>query len=208
MPARSRGRYCTGRAALPDDRDFSLVDQDQSDNVVTHYLATRTADRPDERRLDGRAAEHTDLANGSDNLLLTKFVDPASAAPRSPGPTSPATGRPPRPSRSMSCRPQPTRRPPDRHRAAHRPDGPEQRQRGPEQANAYRSRSTARDGRRGALTQAAERPTAPTCSATRPASPGCSRTVAMFQNAPSVDAGDGHEPVHHFWRCAPPSAPT
>ncbi|QMU80374.1 hypothetical protein GXW83_18500 [Streptacidiphilus sp. PB12-B1b] len=59
-------------------RDFGLVDQDQSDNVTTDYLATA----------DGRTAQATaadtaalpgavQLANGSDNLLLDGFVDPA-----------------------------------------------------------------------------------------------------------------------------------
>ena len=64
----------------PTVRSFAVVDQDQSDNVVTHYLATG----------NGQIAQHNaaaqtalagqnpvDLANGSDNLLLTRFVDPA-----------------------------------------------------------------------------------------------------------------------------------
>ncbi|MEU3275646.1 hypothetical protein [Streptomyces antibioticus] len=87
----------------PTTRDFSVVDQDGSDNVVTHYLAdargrivqnnaagkkalTRS------KRLDNRGDRHhrhdgrvrsakanapTVLANGSDNLLLTQFMDPA-----------------------------------------------------------------------------------------------------------------------------------
>jgi hypothetical protein len=61
-------------------RDFGLVDQDQSDNVTTIYLVLP----------DGRTAQDTHaaaaqlagkspqaLANGSDNLLLDHFVDPA-----------------------------------------------------------------------------------------------------------------------------------
>ncbi|MEV5703512.1 hypothetical protein AB0K82_00005, partial [Actinoallomurus sp. NPDC052274] len=59
-------------------RDFALVDQDQSDNVQTTYLATA----------DGRIAQNTaankgglagarTLANPSDNALLDVFVDPA-----------------------------------------------------------------------------------------------------------------------------------
>lgn len=62
----------------PTVRDFSMVDQDQSDNVLTHYLVTA----------DGRTAQSTaankaalpnatDAANGSDNGLLDKFIDPA-----------------------------------------------------------------------------------------------------------------------------------
>lgn len=62
----------------PTTRDFSLVDQDQSDNVQTHYLLTA----------DGRTAQETTankqqlpgaqtLENPSDNGLLDAFVDPA-----------------------------------------------------------------------------------------------------------------------------------
>ncbi|MCH0556913.1 hypothetical protein [Streptomyces sp. MUM 16J] len=87
----------------PTTRDFSVVDQDGSDNVVTHYLANargriaqnnaagrramrraaRLANRGDRHhRHDGRKRSATtatpkDLANGSDNLLLTQFMDPA-----------------------------------------------------------------------------------------------------------------------------------
>lgn len=87
----------------PTTRDFSVVDQDGSDNVVTHYLAdgrghiaqnnaagraalrraaklTNRGDR--HHRHNGRTKSRTaevpkDLANGSDNLLLTQFLDPA-----------------------------------------------------------------------------------------------------------------------------------
>jgi len=59
-------------------RDFALIDQDQSDNVTTAYLATA----------DGRTAQNTSanaaalggavtVANPSDNALLDNFVDPA-----------------------------------------------------------------------------------------------------------------------------------
>ena len=61
-------------------RDFGLVDQDQSDNVTTTYLALpdgRTAQntRHATKQLAGQTAKV--LANGSDNLLLDHFVDPA-----------------------------------------------------------------------------------------------------------------------------------
>jgi len=72
-------RLGTARDGLPCPtvRDFSVVDQDQSDNVNTHYLATA----------DGRTAQPNaawrnalgttaDLANGSDNRLLTEFILP------------------------------------------------------------------------------------------------------------------------------------
>ncbi|HKS45184.1 MAG TPA: hypothetical protein VJT49_08725 [Amycolatopsis sp.] len=66
----------TGKDGLPCPtvRDFGVVDQDQSDNVDTTYLATA----------DGRTAQAgnpianaTVLANGSDNRLLNAFVEPA-----------------------------------------------------------------------------------------------------------------------------------
>ncbi|MFJ9778074.1 hypothetical protein ACIRSS_00730 [Amycolatopsis sp. NPDC101161] len=71
------GRAKDGRPC-PSVRDFSLVDQDQSDNVTTTYLATpdgRTAQATAANaRALGRAAT---LANGSDNRLLDVFVGPA-----------------------------------------------------------------------------------------------------------------------------------
>lgn len=62
----------------PTTRDFGVVDQDQSDNLTTRYLALR----------DGRTAQdnaaniaalpvRTVLKNASDNGLLTGFINPA-----------------------------------------------------------------------------------------------------------------------------------
>jgi hypothetical protein len=65
-------------APCPTTRDFSLVDQDQSDNVVTHYLANGNGQIAQNNKAAAAAvANATDLANGSDNLLLDQFVDPA-----------------------------------------------------------------------------------------------------------------------------------
>jgi hypothetical protein len=64
----------------PTTRDFSVVDQDQSDNVVTHYLATgngTTAQNNANSKAKLQGQNLTDLANGSDNLLLNQFIDPA-----------------------------------------------------------------------------------------------------------------------------------
>ena len=63
----------------PTVRDFAVVDQDQSDNVVTTYLLTangQTAqDSPgNAAALGGGAAP---INNGSDNALVNKFMDPA-----------------------------------------------------------------------------------------------------------------------------------
>jgi hypothetical protein len=62
----------------PTTRDFSVVDQDQSDNVVTHYLANAKGQIAQNNTADkAKLAGAVDLANGSDNLLLTAFMDPA-----------------------------------------------------------------------------------------------------------------------------------
>ena len=71
------GTGTDGKACMS-TRDFGLIDQDQSDNVTTDYLATadgRTAQKTaaDTAALPGA----TSLLNGSDNLLLVGFVDPA-----------------------------------------------------------------------------------------------------------------------------------
>jgi hypothetical protein len=63
----------------PTVRDFSVVDQDQSDNVTTHYLANangQTAQPNAQSRAVLEDQQLTDLANGSDNRLLDVFVDP------------------------------------------------------------------------------------------------------------------------------------
>lgn len=62
----------------PTVRDFSVVDQDQSDNVQTKYLGT-----PDGRIAQFSAANQANLQNAtvisnpSDNGLLTNFISPA-----------------------------------------------------------------------------------------------------------------------------------
>ncbi len=62
----------------PTVRDFAVVDQDQSDNVVTSYLLT--ADGRTAQDSPGNAAAlagATPINNGSDNALVNKFMDPA-----------------------------------------------------------------------------------------------------------------------------------
>ena len=60
----------------PTVRDFSVVDQDQSDNVQTQYLATANGRIA---QFSAAAALHnaTLIANPSDNALLTNFINPA-----------------------------------------------------------------------------------------------------------------------------------
>ena len=65
--------------SCPTTRDFSLIDQDQSDNAVAHYLfnpdtgQTAQDTAANQANLSGDAVE----SNGSDNGLLDAFVDPA-----------------------------------------------------------------------------------------------------------------------------------
>jgi hypothetical protein len=71
------GTASDGQACLT-TRDFGLVDQDQSDNVVSHYLVdangvTAQASPANVAALPG----DTILTNGSDDALLAAFVDPA-----------------------------------------------------------------------------------------------------------------------------------
>ena len=62
----------------PTTRDFAIVDQDQSDNLTTRYLAL-----PNGRTAQNNAANaaalpvRTVLKNASDNELLTGFINPA-----------------------------------------------------------------------------------------------------------------------------------
>ncbi|HEY6797394.1 MAG TPA: hypothetical protein VI248_22190 [Kineosporiaceae bacterium] len=65
----------------PTVRDFSLVDQDQSDNVTSHILAAANGQTGQNNAATRAAIQQlgtavTDLANGSDNRLLAVFVDP------------------------------------------------------------------------------------------------------------------------------------
>ena len=66
------GRPC------PTTRDFSLVDMDQSDNVTTAYLLLRNGTTAQDTAANrARLRGIKPLVNGSDNLLLDRFVDPS-----------------------------------------------------------------------------------------------------------------------------------
>ena len=60
-------------------RDFALIDQDQSDNAVAHYLFDPNTGQSAQDSAANQAslAGATVEANGSDNGLLDGFVDPA-----------------------------------------------------------------------------------------------------------------------------------
>jgi hypothetical protein len=59
-------------------RDFSLIDQDQSDNVVSQYLINANGQTAQNSPANAaNLAGATLLTNGSDDALLSEFVDPA-----------------------------------------------------------------------------------------------------------------------------------
>ncbi len=61
----------------PTVRDFSVVDQDQSDNVQTEYLSLANGQIAQFSAANQKTlANATVLANPSDNRLLTAFIDP------------------------------------------------------------------------------------------------------------------------------------
>jgi hypothetical protein len=67
----------TGQACLT-TRSFSLIDQDQSDNVTTTYLLTGNGQTAQFNAANKAAlAGAQNINNGSDNILLDGFVDPA-----------------------------------------------------------------------------------------------------------------------------------
>lgn len=94
----------------PTTRSFALIDQDQSDNVTTEYLAASDGqvaqDTAANRQALGGAAT---LFNGSDNGLLDLFVDPALGCKPWEEPDladggTPARTRPTRTARWWTCR--------------------------------------------------------------------------------------------------------
>ena len=64
--------------ACPTTRSFFIVDQDQSDNVTTQYLATANGTIAQNTPANAaKLAGATVLANPSDNALVDNFVDPS-----------------------------------------------------------------------------------------------------------------------------------
>lgn len=64
--------------ACPDTRSFAVVDQDQSDNVVTTYLLTASGQTAQDSPANvASLAGAVPQNNGSDNALVNKFMDPA-----------------------------------------------------------------------------------------------------------------------------------
>jgi hypothetical protein len=62
----------------PTSRSFTIVDQDQSDNVTTRYLLTADGQTAQDNAANtANLAKATVVTNGSDNALLDAFIDPA-----------------------------------------------------------------------------------------------------------------------------------
>jgi len=90
----------------PTTRSFALVDQDQSDNVVTTYLvngngqiaqdnaAAMAAAGNNATTMNSSGSTGTPINNGSDNFLLDQFVDPALGCSNFTRPTSRRTAMP------------------------------------------------------------------------------------------------------------------
>ena len=73
----SPGTATDGQPCLT-TRNFGIIDQDQSDNVTTKYLATGNGQTAQDNAANAAAlAGATPLFNGSDNALIDDFVDPA-----------------------------------------------------------------------------------------------------------------------------------
>lgn len=75
----------------PSTRDFSIVDQDQSDNVITRYVALADGQTGQDTGLLPPGATY--LTNGSDNGLLSNFVAPALGCQTFTAPDQTAGGR-------------------------------------------------------------------------------------------------------------------
>ena len=79
--------------ACPTTRDFSVIDQDQSDNVVARYLFDPNTGQTAQATAAnaGNMAQAVTQTNGSDEGLIAGFVDPAlgCTAWMAPNPTNP-----------------------------------------------------------------------------------------------------------------------
>lgn len=75
----------------PTTRDFSVVDQDQSDNVITRYVVLSNGLIAQDDGTNATAASF--LNNGSDNGLLDSFILPALGCPQFQAPDLTAKGR-------------------------------------------------------------------------------------------------------------------
>ena len=76
VPAAGTATNIAGMAC-PTTRSFTMIDQDQSDNVTSTYLLTGNGQTAqDNAANEGALAGAQKINNGSDNLLLDAFIDP------------------------------------------------------------------------------------------------------------------------------------
>ena len=84
-------------------RDFAVVDQDPSDNVITTYLINGNGQTAQNTTANAAAITGaTTLVNGSDDKLLAAFLDPANGCTPFTAPDTTATGGTQDRRRSMS----------------------------------------------------------------------------------------------------------
>jgi hypothetical protein len=70
-------------------RNFALIDQDQSDNVISAYLINANGQTAQDTAANAASlAGATPIANGSDDRLLADFVDPANGCTAFSAPNS------------------------------------------------------------------------------------------------------------------------
>ncbi|KAF9549345.1 hypothetical protein EC957_004259 [Mortierella hygrophila] len=61
----------------PTTRHFGIIDQDQSDNVITTYLQSKSGHFSQATKANrNKIKEFTEISNGSDNALVADFLDP------------------------------------------------------------------------------------------------------------------------------------
>jgi hypothetical protein len=88
-------------------RDFALIDQDQSDNTVTQYLINGNGQTEQATPANVAAnANDTLLTNGSDDALISEFVDPSNGCTpfTAPSTTYPKTAEPSQALNELSAR--------------------------------------------------------------------------------------------------------
>jgi hypothetical protein len=79
----------------PTTRSFTMVDQDQSDNVTTQYLLSGTGQTAQDNATNTAAMPNvTVINNGSDNALLNGFLDPTLGCTPFTAPDLSNAGRP------------------------------------------------------------------------------------------------------------------
>jgi hypothetical protein len=110
----ARGTLKVPAAGTSDDgqqcettRDFALIDQDPSDNTVTQYLINSSG-QTEQATPANVANEGTDtlLTNGSDDALISEFVDPSNGCTpfTAPDPTYPKADAPSQALNELSAR--------------------------------------------------------------------------------------------------------